>query len=129
MKRLLGIGLLCLFFHSAYAGSVTELSTEEETRAHALFAQLRCEVCEGQSLAGSNARLAVEMRELIRQQIAAGQSDADILGYFSQRYGDSILMNPPLKSQTYLLWGAPALFVAMGGVVLALLLRRQKNAA
>lgn len=104
-------------------------TSTDEVRARALYAQLRCEVCEGQSLAGSNARLAVQMRELIRAQIEQGRSDDDILRYFTERYGEDILMRPPLHSYTLMLWAAPAAFLTAGLAALGIYLRRQSRKA
>ena len=73
-------------------------------------------VCEGQSLADSDAMLAVEMRTHIRGMVTAQKSDAEILDYFRARYGEKILMTPPLEKTTLLLWAAPLLLLSIGGV-------------
>jgi cytochrome c-type biogenesis protein CcmH len=100
---------ICLFPLLAIAGP-----KDEDIRAQTLFKQLRCVVCEGQSLADSQADIAVEMRSMIREQMASGQSDSEILIYFTERYGDSVLMNPPVKSTTIPLWLAPILLLIIG---------------
>lgn len=90
----------------------------EEARARALFAQFRCVVCEGQSLAESDALLATQMRALIRDKIAEGQTDAQITDGFRQSYGEHILMEPPMNGAGVLLWLAPLLFLSVGGALL-----------
>lgn len=98
----------------------------QETKAKHLFTQLKCEVCQGQSIADSNAALAQDMRELIRQKVSSGESDVMILTYFSTRYGDSILMTPPLAPRTWVLWLAPVLFVSFGFFLIFRMFRVQK---
>jgi cytochrome c-type biogenesis protein CcmH len=90
----------------------------EEARAHALFAALKCVVCEGQSLASSNADFAVSMRNEVRRLIAAGESDAGVREYFVARYGERVLMNPPLSSHTLPLWLFPIFLLLLGAVYL-----------
>lgn len=87
----------------------------EEQRARDLFRELRCEVCDGQSIADSNAILAQDMRGAVREKVAQGESDAAILDYFAQRYGREILMRPPLDASTAPLWLAPVFVLLLGG--------------
>src|SRR5690348_8075955 len=99
MKRLLLI--LCLALAApAYAAPVegTFADPKLEARAHAVQRQLRCMVCQGQSIDESNAELAGDLRRLVREQIAAGKSDSEILEYLHARYGDVILMQPPVEN-------------------------------
>lgn len=103
--------LLCLLLSpSAFAG----LSPADELRSRELASSLRCVVCEGQSLAESNAEIAVEMRQIIHKKIEAGESDNDILAWFHERYGDAILMRPPVKAATLPLWLAPPFLLLIG---------------
>lgn len=88
---------------------------QDEARARGLFHLLRCEVCEGQTIADSNADLAQDMRRAVRGKVAAGEEDAAILAYFAERYGRDILMRPPVDITTAPLWLAP-LFVILLGV-------------
>jgi cytochrome c-type biogenesis protein CcmH len=88
-----------------------------EARAVALQKQFRCLVCEGESLDESNADLAKDLRRLIRARILAGDSDKQITDYLVSRYGDFILMKPPLQGNTYLLWFGPLLVLLMAGAV------------
>ncbi len=76
----------------------------QEKTAQALFHELRCVICDGQSIAESNATLAAQMRDHVRGLVAKGNTNADILSSFHASYGDSILMTPPVKDSTVLLW-------------------------
>lgn len=86
----------------------------QEARARSLDAEIRCVQCENEPIAQSTADIAVDMRRLVRERIAAGDSDAEIRDYFRQRYGDFVLFRPPVDSRTWLLWAAPALLAAFG---------------
>ena len=97
----------------------TEKDPVASARAVALADKLRCLVCQNQTILESNADLAQDLRRQIREQIAAGKSDKDIVDYMVARYGDFVLYQPPVKSTTLLLWAGPALLVAIGFLVLA----------
>lgn len=99
----------------------------QEQRARALFSELRCEVCAGQTIGDSNAPLAQDMRSLVRSKVAAHESDEVILGYFATRYGDSILMRPPLNSGTAPLWLGPVFVLLLGGWFLVRYFARKKQ--
>ncbi len=88
-----------------------------EARAVALQKQFRCLVCQGESLDESNADLARDLRRLIRARILAGDSDKQITDYLVSRYGDFILMKPPLQENTYVLWFGPLLVLLLAGGV------------
>lgn len=96
----------------------------DEARARALAAELRCLVCQNQTVDDSDADFAITVRSIIRDQISTGQSDQDILTYLRQRYGDYILFNPPLNQMTMLLWLAPIILL-IGGVIVILMTRRK----
>lgn len=96
-----------------------------EQRLNKLAEELRCLVCQNESLAGSRAELANDLRREIRDLIKAGKSDKEIIDYLVQRYGDFVLYRPPVKSTTYLLWGGPFLLLAGGAATLILYLRRR----
>jgi cytochrome c-type biogenesis protein CcmH len=98
-------------------------------RAVALSEQLRCLVCQNQSIAESNADLAVDLRRQIHEQIAAGRSDREIIDFMVQRYGDFVLYRPPFNASTLLLWIGPALLLAAGLWALARALRDRSRAA
>lgn len=93
-----------------------------EARAREVTRQLRCPVCEGQDIDDSGAQLAADLRRIVREKLAAGMGEEEIFDWLAARYGEGILMNPPLKARTLLLWAAPWL-VFIGGA--AFLLRRR----
>jgi cytochrome c-type biogenesis protein CcmH len=91
-----------------------------EARARNLSEELRCMVCQNQSIDDSEAPLAHDLRVLVRQRLEAGDTDGQVLDYLTARYGDFVLLKPPLKSYTLLLWGLPplALLAGLGGLLL-----------
>ncbi len=98
----------------------TELDRVQQKRAVELSENLRCLVCQNQTIADSNAELAQDLRRQVREQIAQGRSDKEIVAFMVQRYGDFVLYNPPVKATTLLLWFGPGLLLLAG---IALLLR------
>lgn len=104
------------------------LPPELEQRAEHLAHGLRCLVCQNQTLAESNAPLAHDMRNLIRRQLAEGRSDAQIMRFFEDRYGDFVRYDPPFKPVTWLLWLGPFALLALGfAVLLSTLARRPRS--
>lgn len=99
-----------------------------EARARAVSRELRCVVCQNESIDDSNAELAHDLRLLVRERIAAGDSDRQVIDYVVSRYGDFVLLRPPLKAETWALWFGPAIVLVSGGLVLALYLRRRARA-
>ena len=97
-------------------------------RAVDLASQLRCLVCQNQTIAESNAELAVDLRRQIDEQIKAGKSDGQILDFMTERYGDFVLYRPPFKAATALLWLGPALLLVVGFFVLRRVLRDRARA-
>jgi cytochrome c-type biogenesis protein CcmH len=97
-----------------------------EGRARALQRQLRCLVCQGESIDESGATLAADLRHVVRQQMADGKSDTQIKEYLVARYGDFILMEPPLQADTYVLWLAPFVVLLGAGGVAFWAIRRAK---
>ncbi len=85
-----------------------------ELRARALSANLRCLVCQNQSIDDSNAPLAKDLRVIVRERLTAGDTDSQVMDYLVARYGDFILLSPPLKAGTILLWGAPFAVLLLG---------------
>jgi cytochrome c-type biogenesis protein CcmH len=106
----------------------TERDSVAAARAVKLSEKLRCLVCQNQSIADSNAELAQDLRGQIRQQIAAGKTDDEIVAYMVARYGDFVLYEPPFKMTTLLLWAGPALLVLGGFVALVRLLATRRAA-
>lgn len=100
-----------------------------EARARALSAELRCMVCQNESIDESDAPLAHDLRVLVREHLKAGESDAAILQYLVARYGDFILLKPPFKAETLLLWGTPLLVLFGGALVIAFATRRRAGAS
>jgi len=100
-----------------------------EARARGITRQLRCLVCQNQSIDDSNAPLAKDLRRLVRERLKAGDSDEAALGYIVARYGDFVLLRPPVKSTTWLLWYGPAALLIAGAVFLLLRVRRRERAA
>ena len=99
-----------------------------EARARALSQELRCLVCQNQSIDDSSADLAHDLRVLVRERLTAGDSDADVLRYLTSRYGDYVLLNPPVKPATWLLWFGPPALLVIGGLALLLAQRRRRAA-
>ena len=98
-----------------------------ETQVHRLSTELRCLVCQNQTLADSSAPLAEDLRKEIRELAASGKNDRQIIDYLVTRYGDFVLYRPPLKSTTFLLWLGPFALLLLGIVGLILLIRSSQN--
>ncbi|HTP85094.1 MAG TPA: cytochrome c-type biogenesis protein [Alphaproteobacteria bacterium] len=96
-----------------------------ETRAEALSKNIRCQVCQNEDIDDSAAPLAADMRRLIREKILTGQTDQQILDFLVQRYGDNVLMRPPIKPATWLLWFGPAALLIVTGTGIAFAARRR----
>lgn len=96
-----------------------------EHRARAISAHLRCLVCQNQSIDDSDAPLAKDLRTLVREQLTAGRTDAEIMDYVVARYGEFVLLKPRLTGETMLLWGTPFAVLLIAGVVM--LLRRRRS--
>ncbi|GIL05811.1 MAG: hypothetical protein BroJett031_23310 [Betaproteobacteria bacterium] len=103
-------------------------SPEQRARYHRLAEELRCLVCQNQTLADSNAELAADLRHQVENQILAGRSDDEIKAYLVQRYGDFVLYRPPMKSSTWLLWLGPFALLLSGGLVWWRVQRRSRAA-
>jgi cytochrome c-type biogenesis protein CcmH len=95
-----------------------------EARARALSKELRCIICQSQSIDESNVSLARDLRVLVRERLVAGDTDAEVLDYIQVRYGDYVLLKPPVKARTVLLWVGPILFLAVGGLLAAVVVRQ-----
>jgi cytochrome c-type biogenesis protein CcmH len=124
--------LLALLLASTAALAVPAPETlrdpAQEARARALQKEFRCLVCQGESIDESGAPLAADLRRLIREHIARGETDAQIKDYLVARYGEFILMDPPFQADTYALWIAPfAILLVAGGVAAFIVLRARKR--
>jgi cytochrome c-type biogenesis protein CcmH len=100
-----------------------------EARAREISKELRCLVCQNESIDESNADLAHDLRVLVRERLQAGDSDAQVIAYIVNRYGQFVLLRPPVEPETYLLWFSPALILALGALGAVLYLRRRRGAA
>lgn len=100
-----------------------------EQRARDLSAQLRCMVCQNQSIDDSDAPLAKDLRVLVRERLKAGDSDDSVMKFLADRYGDFILLKPPVKGSTLLLWLTPLVVLVLGGMGLHAAMRRREEAA
>ena len=122
--------VLVLFSAAAFAqGTARPLAEDEavERRVVAIAEELRCLVCQNESLAGSRADLAQDLRRQIREQIKAGRSDDQILAYMTDRYGDFIRYRPPLKGTTVALWTGPFVLLAVAAGGVAWYVRRRRT--
>ena len=99
-----------------------------EQRARALSVEIRCVVCQNESIDSSNADIARELRILVRERLVAGDSDQQVLDYLVARYGDFVLLRPPVKPETYLLWFGPLVVFLLGVVGVFFYFRRQPAA-
>ncbi len=100
-----------------------------EVRARDISKGLRCLVCQNQSIDDSGAGLARDLRVLVRERLTTGESDEQVIAYVTARYGDYVLLEPPLKPTTYLLWFGPAVIFLAGGASVILFLRRRTRLA
>jgi cytochrome c-type biogenesis protein CcmH len=98
-----------------------------EARVMAISAELRCLVCQNQTIADSHADLAIDLRNQVREMVKRGDSQAQIVEYMTARYGDFVLYRPPVKKTTALLWFGPALMLVGGVAVFVLVLRRRQR--
>lgn len=130
--RLAALALLAMLAVPALAAtSPDEMLADPalEARARALSQVVRCVVCQNESIDSSSAGIARDLRLLIRERLLAGDSDAQVLDFLVARYGDYVLLEPPVKPSTWLLWAAPPLVLLLGGAGLLLALRRRRALA
>ena len=128
------IGFLAAIFmifgdlQPAHAVNPTEMLENDllEKRARHISKEIRCVVCQNQSIDDSDAPLASDLRVLIRQRLVAGDTDQEVIGYLVSRYGDFVLLTPPVKGATLFLWFGPVVFALLGMLGLVLYFRRQK---
>jgi cytochrome c-type biogenesis protein CcmH len=98
-----------------------------EARAREISRGLRCVVCQNESIDESDADLAHDLRVLVRERLVAGDSDEQVVQFIVDRYGDFVLLRPPVKPETYLLWASPAILLLLAGVIIAMYLRRHRS--
>ncbi|MGF1611844.1 MAG: cytochrome c-type biogenesis protein CcmH [Kiloniellales bacterium] len=131
--RLARLGLLVALFLCAALPAGAVLPDEMlddpalEARARALSQNIRCLVCQNESIDSSNADLARDLRVLVRERLLAGDSDEEVEDYLVARYGDFVLLTPPVRPGTYLLWFGPFALLLLGAGALLLIVRRQRR--
>lgn len=129
MKRMMFLWALILSASGAFAID-TERAFEDDaqqSRYEKLGRELRCLVCRSETIADSNAPLAVDLRRQLRELIGAGKTDAEIMQYMTDRYSDYVLYKPPFAPRTWLLWSAPLLLVLGGGAAAIIVIRRKSK--
>ncbi len=131
LKSLLMSLLAVAVMLNAWAKEATPLAADPalEARVMVIAEELRCLVCQNETIAASHADLAVDLRKQIRQKLTQGQSNQQILDFMVERYGDFVLYRPPLKTTTVLLWVGPFALLALALAVLAVNIRRRRSAA
>jgi cytochrome c-type biogenesis protein CcmH len=126
---LAALGMLLLAVLATPAGAVQpdEVLADPalEARARAIGKELRCLVCQNQSIDESDAPLARDLRILVRERLTAGDTDAEIIAFVTARYGDFVLLEPPFKPKTWLLWLAPAAILLLGAFAVLVMARRR----
>lgn len=129
--RALLVACLLLLALPAWAVEPDEMLDDPalEARARALSQVVRCVVCQNESIDSSSAGIAKDLRKLIRERLLAGDTDQQILDFLVARYGNFVLLEPPVEPSTWLLWAAPPLVLVLGGVGVVLLLRRRRALA
>jgi cytochrome c-type biogenesis protein CcmH len=128
LARLLAAALACIIMAPAFAIDALPFKDRaEELRFQALTRELRCLVCQNESLADSSADLARDLRAEVFEQMQAGKSDAEIERYLTDRYGDFVLYDPPVKPATWLLWFGPPAIVLIGAFVVVGIVRRRRR--
>jgi len=132
MKRIIGV---CLILFLGFSGAALAVQPDEvladkalEARARALSTELRCLVCQNQSIDDSNAPLARDLRLIVREKLVAGESEDAILAFLVARYGEFVLLKPRFTMATALLWLGPFLVLLSGGIGIVLLARRRRVA-
>ena len=127
IRRLLVLVFLLLSISPVFAVNPDEVLADPalETRARELSAQLRCMVCQNQSIDDSNAELAKDLRLLVRERITNGDSDDDVIAYVVSRYGEFVLLNPRFEMKTLLLWGAPVVLLLAGAAAMLAAAKRR----
>ncbi|WP_025841520.1 cytochrome c-type biogenesis protein [Asaia platycodi] len=123
----LGLGVLALPALALDDPSEMLPNPAQEKRAEAIGAQLRCLVCQNESIEDSSASLARDLRHVVRQHVAGGESNQQIMAWMTQRYGEFIRLKPRFTASTLLLWAMPVLALALGGILAALMLRRPRS--
>lgn len=126
MRNLLFLLIIFIVF-AAPAQAAEDAALEQ--RVQRLSEELRCLVCQNQSLADSNADLAIDLKNQVREKLQQGASEKDVIAFMTERYGDFVLYRPPMKATTLLLWFGPGLLLVAGLIALFMRLRRRAAVA
>jgi cytochrome c-type biogenesis protein CcmH len=131
LHKLFIAALLAVAVFGAYAKEAVPASEDPvlDARMQAIAVELRCLVCQNQTIADSNADLAVDLRNQVKQMLREGKNEREIIDYMTARYGDFVLYRPPVKGTTMLLWFGPAIALLAGVATLVLVLRRRSQRA
>ncbi len=130
MRHFIRFILLFCLIQLSYAESIEAKvfsNNSQESRYRSLIDEIRCPVCQGQSISGSNAALAKDLREQVRTMIIKDSSDDDIRKFMTDRYGDFVVFKPPVNQSTYLLWFAPFAFLALSLIFFTRSLKSKKK--
>ena len=130
MRYFIQFALLLLLIQGAFAESIEVKDFEnssQESRYLDLIDNIRCPVCQGQSIGGSNSGLAKDLREQVRQMILNDKSDNDIHIFLTERYGDFVIFKPPINLKTYLLWFTPLIFLVLCFIYLIRIISKKRD--
>jgi cytochrome c-type biogenesis protein CcmH len=127
MHKLIALALAAIFSVASLAKDAAPVAADPalEARMMAIATELRCLVCQNQTIADSHADLAIDLRQQIRELLQKGQSDQQVMQYMTDRYGDFVLYRPPVKSTTWFLWFGPGILLVGGLAGLVIILRRR----
>ena len=129
VRRLIAAAVLSLLAAAGLAKEAAPAAVDPvlEARMTRITSELRCLVCQNQTIADSNADLAADLRRQTRELLTQGKSDAEVIDYMTARYGDFVLYRPPMRTTTVLLWFGPAVMLLGGAAVLVVVLRRRSR--
>ena len=130
-RAVVSLALLLFAVNLAAAVEPSEMlkDPELEARARAISQEIRCLVCQNQSIDDSNADLAHDLRVIVRERLTAGDSDRQVKDYLTARYGDFVLLDPPFRTKTLILWAGPAALLLLGIAIIAFAARRRRAVA
>lgn len=129
MNRILVLVVLLIVAPVSLAKEATSMAADPlmEERVNEIASELRCLVCQNQTIADSHAELAIDLKNQVREMVGEGRSDKEITDYMVKRYGDFVLYRPPVNNATVLLWVGPFLFLVLGLLMLAITLRKRNT--
>ena len=121
------VGVVCAAAVAGVDANGQLENPELQTRFERIASELRCLVCQNETIADSNADLAVDLRQQVREMLIAGKSDNAIFDFMTNRYGEFVRFKPPLEPKTLLIWGAPFLMLLLGGVIIYRVVRHRSR--